>query len=758
MHLQRLEISGFKSFAQKTVLEFPKPQKGDFHITAIVGPNGSGKSNLSDAIRWVLGEQSNKILRSKKSEDIIFSGSDKKTRLNLAEVNLFFNNEDGAAPIDYQEFTITRQLFRNGESEYLINNNRVRLQDILILLAKANFGQKSYSIVGQGMVDQILHSSPLERKKFFDEATGVKQYQIKRDNAARKTERAQNNLSQAQIAFNEIEPRMRFLTRQVKKLEAREKIEKKLAHIQKEYYGHTWREYQKKIQELQQKIRLIQSKRKDTEAKLDQIHQESRQLATAKIAATEYEDLEKKYRQALEIKNQLLEKSSSLKAKLFFEKEKSKQTSDFRQKIQINPQVILKELNSLDQLQGKLYQALIELKDLKNLQPIQTLAQSIKKKTKVLLAQCNPEEKDKDKGKEKANNQPKDLEFLENSLEKLEKEVGSINKSIQKLSKGLGGFAEKERAKRGQLFASQQEITQVQNQLNQINQKDNDFKIELARLETKNETLEEEVLQETNLKIENLREETKQDKKSHDKIPDYDQVHRLKHQLEMIGGIDPEVTKEYPQVKERYEFLSTQKGDLEESIKSLRKIIKELDDQIKKQFKESFQQINQEFCRYFKILFDGGNAKLILEETKNPIVDEQDRELNETEEAEQGLNNQKSKTRNLNGIEILATPPGKKIKSIETLSGGERALTSIALISAIIGINQPPFVLLDEVDAAFDEENSTRFAKIIQELNHHSQFIIITHNRQTMEAADIIYGITMLENGTSKTISLDLEK
>ena len=206
------------------------------------------------------------------------------------------------------------------------------------------------------------------------------------------------------------------------------------------------------------------------------------------------------------------------------------------------------------------------------------------------------------------------------------------------------------------------------------------------------------------------------------------------------------MTAEYPKCKERFEFLSSQTADLREGIKSLEKIIKELDDKTKVQFEQVFAQINQVFDQYFKILFDGGRAKLVLEEVFNQQENQPGLAVEETQDELPTMN-----------IEILATPPRKKIKSVETLSGGERALTSLALILAIISINKPPFVILDEVDAALDEENSVKFSKILRELSKNSQSIVITHNRQTMEVSDILYGVTMGQDSISKLVSLKLE-
>ncbi|KKW31676.1 MAG: Chromosome partition protein Smc, partial [Candidatus Uhrbacteria bacterium GW2011_GWA2_52_8d] len=170
MHLTKLELQGFKTFAKKTELSFLPPSSQRCPITAVVGPNGSGKSNLADAIRWVLGEQSLKLLRGKESQDVIFSGSEGKGRAGFAQVSLSLNNEDGSMPIDYTHVTITRRLYRDGTSEYLLNESPVRLADIQLLLAQANVGQRSYSVVGQGMIDHILVSTPEERKSFFDDA------------------------------------------------------------------------------------------------------------------------------------------------------------------------------------------------------------------------------------------------------------------------------------------------------------------------------------------------------------------------------------------------------------------------------------------------------------------------------------------------------------------------------------------------------------------------------------------------------------
>ena len=216
MFLKRIEIVGFKSFARKTVLEFSGADES-FPITAVVGPNGSGKSNVADAIRWAIGEQSAKHLRGKKSEDVIFAGTDKKSRLGSASVSLFFENKDKRIPIEYEEVVITRRLFRSGESEYRINDARVRLLDITDLLARASIGRDSSSVITQGMSDAVLLASPLERRIFLEEAAGVKQYRIEKERAIKKLQTTTENVAQVEALLREIEPHLKNLRKQAEK-------------------------------------------------------------------------------------------------------------------------------------------------------------------------------------------------------------------------------------------------------------------------------------------------------------------------------------------------------------------------------------------------------------------------------------------------------------------------------------------------------------------------------------------------------------
>ena len=250
VYLKRIEITGFKSFATKTILDFlPSCDINDGKncgITAIVGPNGSGKSNVADAIKWAMGEQSLKNLRGKKSEDVIFAGSGKKAQLGSAKVSLYFDNSDKKIPIEFEEVMIARKIYRSGEGEYLINGSKVRLIDIHDILAKAGVGQRSYCIINQGMADAVLNATPVERRVILEEAAGVKPYQLKKERSLRKLDTTRANMLRAADLVREIEPHLRVLKRQADKARKGEEVVQELKEKQKILFGFLWRDISSK--------------------------------------------------------------------------------------------------------------------------------------------------------------------------------------------------------------------------------------------------------------------------------------------------------------------------------------------------------------------------------------------------------------------------------------------------------------------------------------------------------------------------------
>ncbi|MBU4347308.1 AAA family ATPase [Patescibacteria group bacterium] len=874
MFLEKLEIQGFKSFANKNTLVFPgmldKSRRG---ITAIVGPNGSGKSNIADSVRWALGEQSMKTLRGKKSEDIIFSGSDKKSRMGMAEVSLFLNNEDRKAPLDYPQVVLTRRLYRSGDSEYLINNSRVRLYDTQMFLAKANFGQKTYSVIGQGMVEGFLNTSLAERKEFFDEATGVKQFQIKRDESLNRLRSSHENLNQAQMLLAEIEPRLKSLTKQVNKLQKGGEIKSELRELQLNYYGKMWNEINDKFNERNKHFLQIEKIKTEKEKKLDGLNRELNKMAAQEKNTQEFNQWQKELSEAQNKKDSITKQLARVEAQLEIkleaggqfdlswlvnkQNELGREIANIKEEINltnnnINPEknkiiILQNEKNGIDdkisglnkelalQSSGaagdgdkklnerlkliladlskaeeesdlnKIKTALKEIK--KNLEKILNSSEDHEKKEKFNAIQAEiinlAEKKEEITAKinesnlkiaaygerlklleEKGNNLRNELNSVETKLKqyknnlgpreinensaKLKNELSQIGDKIAELKEKTGAYARKEEEKKSRLFTLQKDMQILQNEINDQSGRLNETKISSTRYETKLENLEIEIRHNFG-GLNEIKQCKPEGEINYEAVSE--KINQMKRQLDLIGGIDPEIEKEYVETKKRFDFLFGQVEDLTKAINSLKEIIKELDISIKEKFDKEFKLISDKFEEYFKILFSGGRAKIIkvmddeaTEEDKNAEQGGQSSANGSDEKTKLTLDInkikflQKHNATGLAGIEIQATPPGKKIKSVSMLSGGERALTAIALICAIISANPSPFVVLDEVDAALDEANSERLAKILEDLSHKTQFIVITHNRASMRRANVLYGITMGDDGVSKLLSIKLEE
>lgn len=1012
MHLKSVEMNGFKSFANKTVLTFLPDAKGHKSITAVVGPNGSGKSNVSDAIRWVMGEQRMKTLRGKKSEDVIFSGSASKGKMGMASVTITIDNKDGSLPIEYDELVVSRRYYRSGESEYLINGSPVRLLDLQLLLAKAQFGQGSYSIIGQGQIDSMLLQSPSERKIFFDEASGIKELQIKRHQASLKLTRTREHMSQAELLLNEVSPRLKTLSRQVKKLEQRQEVEHQLRETQEVYYTTLWHHHQTHIEQLKGSLAQIGQTYDASQSELTAIQEElatlakeaSRQEVFASLQQAHqtivdekngYErdravlqgKLQTEYRQAgkhdLTWLDQKIEERNSAKAAVDQDIEMLKkeltsieegmakhegqkqehvvdQTAlrsrlqslehrmhEFRGEQQLfhaiglrAVQAILEERHQFGGVHGavaqlgdvqKEYQTALDVAagshlsslvvaddsvaqsciaylrkqqlgiatflPLTKMRPrvahnveeflgrkgvhglavdlvkyddrfapvfewlfgstlivddIQTaraigigkirmvtldgdvletsgsmkggfrkrkqqglsfsqggalfmgsqqdhtaelektqdalsaLEKAIRDLDASLLEQTSAREAAKTKLSvfvQQKQDGEKELAALEQeqklytmspkeysaAMKDLAKEKDAIDarladaqKRLDEAQRKIDHFHQEEETKKQRVFALQGEMQETQATLNQLAEEKNKQQVEAAKYETKQEDLANDVYQEMHMSIESIVKRGIAPRSIDDLEELQTAVQKFKYKLSLIGGIDEQVVAEFAEVQERHQGLTTQLDDLHKAMTDLEKLIVELDGIMKKKRDKAFSQIKKEFSRYFSVLFEGGKADLV--EVYGPSsaeASEGEEDLGSLEDEEDPSADTQSKPKRkkkvLVGIDITACPPGKKIRHLQALSGGERTLTSIALICAILRTNPSPFVLLDEVEAALDEANTMRLNNILRELSKQSQFILITHNRATMHAADALYGVTMGNDGISHVLSVKLE-
>jgi len=726
MHLKSLELNGFKSFASKTVLDFPAG------ITAIVGPNGSGKSNIIDAVRWLLGERENKNLRSVKAEDLIFNGTPKKAKMSMAQAGLYFDNGSGFFPVDFKEVAVTKRVTRDGISQYFINKSEVRHKDIIDFFSRSRLGTKGLTIIGQGDSDLFVKASAQERRAMIEEILGLREYQIKKNEAERKLKNTGFNLEKVSAMMAEVAPRLRMLKRQTNKWLKRTEIENELKGIENFYFSQKLKEITDKEDEILPALKELER----------QIAEKRKEMSVAETELKKVEARPQEYSEMKEIKNKHQELSAKrseiekelgrLEAKMeFLGKEKKNEGKSLN-----NQELVILIRETKENLER-----ISENSDIEELK--KGLRAMINKITDFLNSPKGEEQKPKEFFEFE-----KLKENLLKDFDKLEKELKSLENREVEIARGMEDFNKN--------FQKTFEILELKRkELADFEERKNKILFEKERLNLRLQDLESQLRQIGR----NIKEFSDCD--SQNLIIEVDpheierKMFKLRSELASMGEVDEALIKEAKETEEHYNFLNTQSADLGKAVVDLRNLIKELSEKIHSEFNGSLRLINEEFSKFFRLMFGGGQAKIKIKNQKSKIKnDETDGNGDEAEV--ENIENEEDKEEQA-GVEIELSLPKKKINSLELLSGGERSLVSIAALFALISISPPPFLLLDEVEAALDENNSRRFASLIREFSKKTQFIIVTHNRAVMEAADVLYGITVCEEGTSKVISLKLE-
>ena len=1182
MYLKRLELQGFKSFADKTILELMPG------ITTVIGPNGSGKSNISDAIRWVLGEQSMKSLRGTKSLDIIFAGTQNRKSLGFAEASLVFDNSDGALPIEYTEVTVTRKIYRSGETGYYINKVPCRLKDVLELFMDTGIGKDGYSIIGQGKIDEILSNKSEDRRHIFEEAAGIVKYRTRKQESEKKLEHTKLNLLRINDILTEIEGNLEPLQMQADKAKKYLNLREELKNIEIGLFVYNIEKYKQDLEKVVQDIEIMQSQCNDEEGRLErvkilkeelkssideitetienmsnigfesqkQIEQLNSDINVAKTRIANNNENNDRYLKEIEEQNVKIQelkdeieqkeaKKDNLKQnKEKFEKELNekqaeldklteklsskeleiegykhtveentdkkyelqseinaqninyqnfeKRQAQIKQEMQstiseldgtrLNKEDIAKQFNEIENKKNKAQNSLNEvakqreeanqkiksfesninilssemrikesrlkflietekekegyiksvkslLKDCENIKelgkgmngvlaniievpddlqiaiemclgaslqnivtetetdakrlvehlrknnlgrasflPISSVrgkkldkikgnesgvigiasdlvkynkkyeqiilnllgrtvivdnmdtaikvarqngytfrivttegdlinpsgaitGGSVAKKTVNILGrgkEIEKLEKEIKNLKQKIEKLENDKQNYEESIEgilelsaNLEKElqeidityatekqkVISINENIEKLEKRLNRLKEEQanlekqkeeavstkgdlQVEINKIVEQNEELSKIITEFAELNKDDQKYiddlnfditnlkisvssfdeseasiqeiqerinqELENAHTSIKNKNTQieqikkdneelEKSIQETLQKIEEVKEsvnsssskieELKKERaqkseklsKQEDEITakfkviedlkgqlvkldvkktkieedingiinkmweEYEltpnnaeqyqkpenvaltqrRVNSLRTEIRELGSVNVDSIEEYKNLKDRYDFMSEQRLDLENTMSKLRKVISDMTQIMKEQFKEKFKVINKNFGEVFAELFGGGKAELTLEDEENILEC---------------------------GIDITVQPPGKKLQNMMLLSGGEKAFTAIALLFAILKINPAPFCVLDEIEAALDDVNVFRYADYLKKFTDHTQFLVITHRKGTMEVADTVYGVTMEESGISKLLSMKLKQ
>jgi len=741
MYLQELTINGFKSFAKKSELEFSAP------ITSIVGPNGSGKSNVAEAFRFVLGEQSVKSLRGKRGEDLIWGGSDSSARGNRASVQVVFDNTSRTFAFDYDQITIERIVHRDGQNEYKLNNTAVRLKDIHELLAEANIGSTGHHIISQGEADRVITAGPRERREMIEDALGLKVYQIKKADAAKKLNKTLENIAQVASLRREAAPHLKYLKKQVERAERSIAVQAELAIVYAQYL-------KREDLYLAHRYDQIRQEQVEPQAELTQLTDSIAAIKQQLAQVTDTPDTsardaaEQAVQQARTTRTEAERALSTLQGQVSLLQRRIEQVAaPVAEAPQLIPRSKLQGLietikSAADKALSRQDANTIErtLRDV-----VSQLTQFIDRAESVRVDTSEADRVELQDLEQQLPKAQRDLTECQTAEQQAVEVLSAARNALEQISTQQHESERTLFIKLGRERELAQQLTALQTELQVIERDRDDFKRELQEAVTllgrraadylsfQIMTKDGEVVPEAKVVAEDRQQQRERRR----------DLERLKIRLEELGvGATEDLLKEYKDAQERDEFLAKETADLESSVENLNRLVSDMDAQLHEQFVVGIEKIALEFNRFFTLMFGGGEAKLERVKLK----------VSEDEEDAGG------KTLQEEGVDLHVALPNKRVKGLQMLSGGERALTSIALIFAMSQVNPPPFIILDETDAALDEANSRRYGDMIEALAQKSQLVLITHNRETMSRAGILYGITMAGDGISKVLSVKFDE
>lgn len=690
--LKSITLTGFKSFAKKGELTFQHP------ITAIVGPNGSGKSNTAEAFRFVLGEQGSRVMRVKRSTDLIWAGSHTLPGASRAGVRMVLDNSRGQLQIDFDEVVVERTVLKDGAHEYFVNGSRVRLRDVQELLAGANVGASGHHIISQGEADRILGASSKERREMLEDALGLKSYILKQQEASRKLEQTRDNIREAELARRELTPQLKFLERQVAQARERETLKAQLRDVASTYLASEHEALSREREMVTGALPSAQAHLARLDAALAALRA---QLEVAQVHEEEGgdTDLVQRIRRAQHTLGELQQAQSACEGQLAL-------LTALRTETKQAPHIPRTEVEGmLERIEHTLT----------------SQGDDALTRVRAVVAELLTYVRGSDVIQQEHDNHAAREAELTTQLRNLTQQAEQQRARLTELQDEQAAHE-----------ASKHDTTALERDMFKLTAERNEQAAEVRELEHRESALKrrEVLLKENRTEVQILLAEEltlehqegrvldEADMEEHRRL-----LERLKVQLEGYTAAPAEVFAEYESVRDRHEYLAGQVTDLTDAERKLSALITELDASMHAHFAEGLAKINATFAEFFGTLFGGGTASLSLTD---------------------------------DGVEIQAQLPRKKIASLDTLSGGERALASIALIFAMSQVNPPPFIILDETDAALDEANSRRYAEMVRKLSERSQLILITHNRATMAAADKLYGVTMGNDGVSQLLSVTL--
>ena len=808
MEFKQLNITGFKSFSEKTTFLI---ENG---LTGIVGPNGCGKSNIVESLRWCMGENSAKSMRGSGMEDVIFSGTSNRPSKNISEVALMLNNQNKEGPAQYKEFDeilIRRKIERDKGSKYYINDKEVRARDVQTLFADLSTGAHSPSLISQGRIGQLVTAKPIDRKSILEEAAGISGIHARRQEAETRLNAAENNLKRADELKKQQQKQLDSLKKQAEEATRYKEISGEIKKIEAGLYYLKIREIEKDksqiieklgeiddeisainidfnhnntlLEEESKKLTPLRDKKMESAARLQKLNLDISNLVEEEARVKSLQDKIEKSIKTIESDLER-EKSISLDAdlnekRISKEKEELLKTENELIKVETSSSKELKNSKAqLDELQAKLDAMLNKIeKDIdENKKLSKESFRELKKLVKnITSSQENYAEKfgkdksiqsDSIKRKERIknidlelknwrnlrSNSEKMISELSNRKNKLLSELNENQKNPERIAttkgqnqQNLENTKKRNEEIENELIESEKKYNSINENLKEIQLKLSSFKENKARNEATIEGIENRkkdllytVKSELNINNEeSILPQSDLTQFSPDDLPSIEdqskKVENTKKKRDSLGSVNLRADEETEKYETEIKKMEDDRADLYSAIVKLKSSIEELNQKGRERLLEAFTKVNRKFNEVYTKLFNGGNAKIELVDSDDPL------------EA---------------GLEMFVSPPGKRLQSITLLSGGEQALTALSLVFAVFLVNPSPICVLDEVDAPLDDANVTRFCGLLDELTKmtKTKFIIITHHALTMSRMHRLYGVTMAEQGVSQLVAVDLEK
>ena len=792
MEFKKIQLNGFKSFADKTNFLI------EDGLTGIVGPNGCGKSNIVESIRWVMGETSAKSLRGSGMEDVIFSGTSNKPSKNIAEVSITVKNDSGEGPIQYREvneINVRRKIEKDKGSKFYINDKEVRARDSQMFFADLSTGAHSPSMISQGRIGALVTAKPTDRRAILEEAAGISGLHVRRHEAELRLGAAENNLKRADELRKQQERQLANLQKQaeeaskyknitdeIKKIEAGLyylkliEIDKEITienEINKEAEGEV-SGFNERITEIEKLIKLetekvtpLREKNIENLSKIQRLNLELQSLDKEntrtqeeienikKSLTTLDEDVSREKgiiidansneKRLKEEKSDLIEVDSK-----YFETEKKSNEDLDNSKSNLIDEIgkiktlissnqndsALDILNNLEKIIDKYADSYSKNQNIKK--------ESIKRNERIKIIEKEIEswknllsnsEKMVNELTGRKNNLTNQLEILDNQPKIQAEKKGQISENLRN--------SEEEKEENEKIINDTDEkidslrtkLNEIQEQSIQIRERKASSGATVEGLRKRKNDLIDRITSELNLTEENILENSNLNgiEELPDAVNQEDLLDKKKQEREKLGSVNLKADEETNKYETEIKKMESDRADLVTAIVKLKDSINELNQKGRERLVEAFEKVNRKFNEVYTKLFNGGNAKLELVDSEDPL------------EA---------------GLEMLVSPPGKRLQSITLLSGGEQALTALSLIFAVFLTNPSPICVLDEVDAPLDDANVTRFCNLLDELTKitNTKFIIVTHHALTMSKMNRLYGVTMPEKGISQLVAVDLQK